>query len=203
MSDTTCEPTAEAEAPHHSVANRMRIMCRIAAWMLLLVGVVLTAVLVWAQLPGNRGRCCLGRTVLVVGSGSMSPAIEAGDLVMVRRIDPAEVARIRVGSVVTFRVPEHETMVVTHRVIDVSRSPDGGAVIRTKGDANQYPDSFSIGPEHLVGAVVWRVPRLGRVLMNLRTGRFLLAVALMLVLARLAMTLWMRALHGVAARSGQ
>lgn len=203
MEDAACKPAADAEASQRSVANGVRSICRTAAWTLLLIGVVLTAVLVWAQLPGNRGRCCLGRTMLVVGSGSMSPAIEAGDLIVVRRIGSAELARIGVGSVVTFRVPDRETMVVTHRVIDVSRSSDNRVVLRTRGDANEYPDSFSIGPEHLVGELVWRVPRLGRVFMNLRTGRFLIFVALMLVLARLATTLWQRAVHVATSRNGQ
>lgn len=203
MGDTTCEPADGERTARRSVASGLRRVCRYAAWTLLLVGIVLTGVLVWAQFPGNRGRCCLGRTVLVVGSGSMSPAIEAGDLIVVRNIRPTEFARLRVGSVVTFRVPESKAMVVTHRVIDVSRSPDNRVVLRTKGDANAYPDSFVIGLEHLVGEVTWRIPRLGRLLMNLRTGRFLVLVAMMLVLGWLAITLQARATNVARPRSGE
>jgi len=202
MVRTIAEQSLEAAAtrPDRAVQH-WRSIRRVASLTALALGVVVAAILVWSQLPGNRDRCCLGRTLLVVGSGSMTPAIDAGDLIIVRRIDSSDVAGIAVGSVVSFRVPARKSMIVTHRVIGVERSAGGSVVLRTKGDANEYPDSFVIGPDDLVGELAWRVPRLGRVVLNLRTWHFVIPMLIMLVLARMASALWVRAVHDPAQRN--
>ncbi|MHC6223083.1 signal peptidase I [Arthrobacter sp. MMS24-S77] len=74
-------------------------------------------------------------TLIMFKTGSMSPAIPAGSLAVVREVPVSEV---RVGDVVTVDRPGQ--LPVTHRITS-SRMVDGGmAVITLKGDANPVGD---------------------------------------------------------------
>lgn len=80
----------------------------------------------------------------VVGSGSMEPAINAGDVVIVSPgYDPGSVT----GHVITFQDPIRDDNLLTHRVVSVSE--DGYLV--TRGDANLTVDSTPIAPGSVVG----------------------------------------------------
>ena len=76
-----------------------------------------------------------GRQTIIIGGGSMEPAIGLGAAIVVAPIRPADLAE---GDVVSLQVgPERTTY--THRVVEVAPRPDG-VWIRTKGDANAEPD---------------------------------------------------------------
>src|SRR4051794_25211857 len=90
------------------------------------------AALAWlvvlAVVPGLFG----WRTVSLT-SGSMTPALHVGDLVIAR---PSSGQRVKLGTVAVFKDPAGDGL-ITHRI--VARNPDGTYV--TKGDANQVADS--------------------------------------------------------------
>lgn len=99
----------------------------------------------------------LGDRPYTVRSGSMTPTIETGDVVVTAPISPLEA---RVGDIVTFRDPEGGDHLYTHRVRSVDRS--GGRVdFVTRGDANNTVERWSIETGGKLGRVVYRVPRLG------------------------------------------
>jgi len=87
------------------------------------------------------------KTVL---SGSMSPAINAGDVILISKTNPRE---IKEGDIITFR--EGNTF-ITHRVIEIINNS-----FRTKGDANEDPDMKIIKTEQVVGKVIFVIPFLG------------------------------------------
>ncbi|KDE59064.1 hypothetical protein EL22_00500 [Halostagnicola sp. A56] len=103
----------------------------------------------------------------VVLSNSMSPSIEAGDVVIVQDRDPAS---IETGDVLTFDAADpgeygadDGTSVVTHRVVDVERT-DGGHEFVTQGDANNAPDGSPVEEDQIVGVVAFSIPYIGRVI---------------------------------------
>lgn len=106
-----------------------------------------------------------GRQVLVVVSGSMSPAVKTGDLVAIRPVDPGA---IQVGDIVTFADHQSPHLLITHRVMAVS-SGNHGPVFTTKGDANPVPDQLPVAAAQVVGRVQYRIPYGGHVVMFLRT----------------------------------
>lgn len=109
----------------------------------------------------------------VVLTGSMSPAIEAGDVVIVDEADPGTV---ETGDVITFVRGSSETP-VTHRVVDVEG--DGNdRNFETKGDANEDVDANPVPPENVLGTVLITIPYIGYVIQaaNSQTG-FILLVA--------------------------
>ena len=102
----------------------------------------------------------LGLRGLTVRSGSMSPAIGTGDVV-VQRMVPA--ASLRVGDVATFRDPEGAPRLITHRVVGIARRGDVVEVV-TRGDANTRAERWSIAADGRVGRVAGRVPHAGAAL---------------------------------------
>ncbi|WP_169051791.1 signal peptidase I [Halorhabdus amylolytica] len=115
----------------------------------------------------------------VVLSGSMSPAIGPGDVIVVGSVQAGDV---QVGDVITFR-RGGESRPTTHRVVDVVDS-DGSVAFRTAGDNNEDPDPDLVEPSQLVGKVVTIggsllvIPEIGRVIMfsSTQTGFLLLGV---------------------------
>ncbi len=87
------------------------------------------------------------KTVL---SGSMSPTINAGDAILISGIDPEE---IKEQDIITFK--EGETF-TTHRVIEIVNN-----TFRTKGDANEDPDTKLVKTDQIVGKLVFTIPFLG------------------------------------------
>src|SRR5437763_11290904 len=73
-----------------------------------------------------------GLHTYVVRSGSMSPTIDTGDLVITRSISPSEA---KVGEIVMFKDPEQAGRLITHRV-RAMHEPHGRLYRVTRGDAN-------------------------------------------------------------------
>lgn len=73
-------------------------------------------------------------------SGSMRPGFPVGGVVAVQRV-PASSLQVR--DVVLFHPPGHPNDTYVHRIISMTKSPSG-YIIKTQGDANQYPDPWTI-----------------------------------------------------------
>jgi signal peptidase len=140
--------------------NRLATLIAVAA-------IAVTAATAAGVLAGPR----LGYQALLMTTGSMRPAIEPGDLVILRSVDPAS---IRVGDVITFREPVGSHALVTHRVAAITGTPQA-PVFRTKGDANQVADIWTIHYQATAWRQVGRIPGAGRVMASLATlpGRLL------------------------------
>ena len=122
-----------------------------------------------------------GYRTFIVMSGSMEPAIHTGDVVVDKRIAPEDV---QVGDVVTYRDPDHENRLITHRVRGV-RTAGGKIYFVTKGDANTDSQKWSIATDGTVGVVRLRVVKLGYVLfyVNRPIGRLCMIVVPILLLS--------------------
>jgi signal peptidase I len=100
----------------------------------------------------------------VIISGSMSPEIEVGDVILVRRIGPEEV---QLGDVLMFR---EEYARISHRVIEIREDERGLPLFITKGDANAHPDRDPVIAENVIGKVVHVLPKIGWVTILLRSS---------------------------------
>jgi signal peptidase I len=76
---------------------------------------------------------------VTVLSGSMKPAFAPGDMVVVT---PEPLRDVRVGQIISYRIPIGDHHIQTHRVVKIVR---GGAhpLVRTKGDANDGADPWT------------------------------------------------------------
>jgi len=116
------------------------------------------------DLAGDQMPMPFGTGVAVVMSGSMSPALEVGDLVIIRERDLYEV-----GDVVVY---QSGARLIVHRII--AREGDW---ITTQGDANNVSDA-PIEISSVKGKVIAHVPRLGHAVNALKTPVGILTVLL-------------------------
>lgn len=116
-----------------------------------LLGTIVAAAVVQALLA------LIGYRSLIVRSGSMSPALLTGDVIVTHLVRPSS---LRVGDVVTFSDQSRDGVLVTHRVIEVSRQGRTYSFV-TKGDSNTGVDEWTISEGGEVGRLTLRVPKLG------------------------------------------
>jgi signal peptidase len=114
----------------------------------------------------------------------MEPAISTGDLVVDARISPTEA---RVGDVITFPEPRSRRL-ITHRLVH-KRIAGGQAHMRTRGDANNAPERWSIRANGEIGRVEAAIPKGGYLaaFVNERTAQLLLVVIPAVLLGLMAL----------------
>lgn len=100
-----------------------------------------------------------GGTTYTIKTGSMTPGLPPGTLIVVRPVDPADIG---IGAVITYQLHSGDPTVVTHRVVGVTRI-DGEPAFQTRGDANNAPDSEWVRGVQVKGKFWYRVPYAGRI----------------------------------------
>jgi signal peptidase I len=141
----------------------LRSLPRVAAWALLGTMAVTGVALGASAIAGWK--------TLTILSGSMSPAIEVGDIVVTRPVPPAALAP---GNIVTFRDPDGSTRLITHRVVDVHLT-DRAASVETRGDANPTSELWTVPADGRVGLGVYRLRWVGHLAQTVSspTGRIM------------------------------
>jgi signal peptidase len=81
-----------------------------------------------------------GWQIRPVLSGSMRPGLPIGGVVVTEREPLAE---LQVRDVAVFHPPGQPNIDYVHRVVSLTRS-DGAVVVHTQGDANLYPDPWTL-----------------------------------------------------------
>ena len=104
-----------------------------------------------------------GHPVLTVLSGSMAPVISTGDLVIDDSVSPAQSGGLHPGQIISFYATPGSTLIITHRIV-ARVVADREVFYRTKGDANDAPDSQLQPASDVIGRYVASVPRGGYVL---------------------------------------
>lgn len=133
----------------------LKIGIAIVSWTLLALLLLFAVVLVMSTFN-------LGMRTFVISSGSMSPAIPTGSLVIFVR----SAGEYKVGDVITFS--SHDGGYITHRVYEV-REENGKTVYVTKGDANDAPDINQVEAGRVKGRIIFHVPAIGYVTDFFRT----------------------------------
>ncbi len=94
---------------------------------------------------------------LTIGSGSMSPAIEKGDVIVLKSMKNEEARKIKKGDVLVYN---HDNKIIVHRVI--KKSNNGETIsFKTKGDYNNTKDSWTVKQEDVIGIVKFRIRWIG------------------------------------------
>lgn len=94
---------------------------------------------------------------LSIGSGSMTPNINKGDVVIVEKYQEDELVNIKEGDILVYK---KEDTVIVHRVVEVSKN-DNTYSYRTKGDSNDNEDSWIINEKDVIGVAKYRIPLVG------------------------------------------
>jgi len=125
-------------------------------WGALVVGTLARAVLLLAAclLIGAALPALWGWVPTTVASGSMSPRIGVGDVVVAMPV-PAD--RLQVGQVLLVDDPSRPGDLLLHRLDGL----EAGGMLRLRGDANAQADASLVATDAVRGVGVLRVPGLG------------------------------------------
>ena len=138
--------------------NLPRVVAATLSWS---VGGFLVALLVASVAP-----LALGLHTYVVRSGSMTPTIDTGDLVITRSASPSEV---KIGEIAMFKDPEDAGRLITHRVRAIHER-NGRFYFVTRGDANTGFEHWNVPATATLGKVAYRIPKLGYLIAPVSTG---------------------------------
>ena len=116
-----------------------------------------------------------GYTFFEVVSGSMSPSIEKGDLILVKLSK-----NFNEGDIISYK--SNDGAIITHRVIDI----DGNSII-TKGDYNNTEDS-AFNRENVIGKVIKIFPNVGTWISVVTTPKVIVSIIITISLIGLSCT---------------
>jgi signal peptidase len=114
-------------------------------------------VLVTVLAAKSRGEIpsLLGYQLYVVETGSMSPTLKPGAVILSRK--PADAGALDRNEIVTFRMKNGS--IVTHRIIEVLADDQGGVLYRTKGDNPvNSSDPELLEPGRVIAVLVVKIP---------------------------------------------
>lgn len=95
----------------------------------------------------------------VIATGSMEPMIKPGDVILVKKIvDMEGINSLKADDVIQFR---RDSILISHRIIDIRNDEKEGIRFKTKGDNNSSPDTELVKPEDVKGTIVFTVPKIG------------------------------------------
>lgn len=89
-----------------------------------------------------------------VSTGSMSPAFEVGDIILLDK--KISFDDLQVGDVIVFERPQDKSRIIISRIIDMDYT-ENQKIITTKGDANPSSipgTNFPIIKDNLIGKVI-------------------------------------------------
>lgn len=157
-------PSPETAAPERAVVARRRpvlaaLLC-CCGWL----GVVAVGLLVAAILVLAVGPRFLPYQTYIVLTGSMSPTLPVGTVLI---LEPVPVEQLAVGDVITFGHPDRFNDVVTHRIVALTDNSQG-RIIESKGDANPLPDSWKLIGRGTAWRLSFAIPYLGLLLLKLQ-----------------------------------
>lgn len=142
-------PPARSSQQARVVVRGIRVTATLALWLAFGVLAGVAAVIAAPKFFGGQA--------LTVMSGSMAPAIDAGDIVLTERIRPLDA---RVGDVVTFRSHERGNRLLTHRVREITVKGDEVTFV-TKGDAVNASEEWTVPMSATLARPKFRLRTLG------------------------------------------
>ena len=93
---------------------------------------------------------------LAIASGSMSPSINKGDVVIVEKIN-GRYDQLKIGQVIAYKKGE---IIIVHRLVNIIKYKNE-YFFYTKGDANNNIDNFVIDESMVIGTVNYKLPYIG------------------------------------------
>ena len=92
---------------------------------------------------------------IVIASGSMTPNIQKGDVVIIEKVDNKKT--IKEGQVLAYK---YGNIIIVHRIVKKVQI-DQDVYYYTKGDANNDVDNYKIEESQVIGVVNVKIPYIG------------------------------------------
>ena len=122
--------------------------------------VVVSLIVAWLA---TRAVLNVENPLYVVSSESMLPALEVGDVAVIRNGPGYSFGDLKIGDIIVFHTDDAGGRVIIHRIVEIySDSQTGNRLVKTKGDNNpQSYEAFDypIREEDYYGKVVGVIPK--------------------------------------------
>lgn len=93
---------------------------------------------------------------IAVASGSMSPNIHKGDVVIIEKIDK-DYESLKEGQVIAYK---YDGLIIVHRLEKILKNGDK-YYFYTKGDANEKTDNWTVEEDMIIGTVNYKIAYIG------------------------------------------
>jgi len=138
--------------------------------------VAIAVIVIWIGLQAAFGT---QNPFYVVASGSMIPALEVYDIIVIQGHQPFE--EVKVGDIIVFDRPSDHNRVIVHRVESIlSEDP---LTVRTQGDANPSfirGTDYPITEEEYIGKVAYVIPQVGYITQVLKPPMNYIIIAIVI-----------------------
>ena len=138
--------------------------------------VAIAVIVIWIGLQAAFGT---QNPFYVVASGSMIPALEVYDIIVIQGHEPFE--EVQVGDIIVFDRPSDHNRVIVHRVESIlSEDP---YTVRTQGDANPSfirGTDYPITEEEYIGKVAYVIPQVGYITQILKPPMNYIIIAIVI-----------------------
>ena len=94
---------------------------------------------------------------LVIASGSMTPSINIGDVIIINKGTDSDKKIIEEGKVIAYR---RKNDIICHRIVKILHSGDE-VLYETKGDSNLNSDQLLVNSEDVIGVVTHKIKYIG------------------------------------------
>lgn len=110
--------------------------------------------------------------IYAVKSGSMSPTIKVGSLIVVQPTN-----EYKAGDIISFHseMLKNDADVITHRISSVE-AKNNLTLYTTKGDANEASDTKQIIKDQIIGKYRFKIPLIGYLLSFIKTATGLILI---------------------------
>ena len=150
----------------------LRALSITATVLVSIVAVLAVVIAVVTRMSPSGQYVAFGHPVMSMLSGSMTPVIRTGDLIVDDPITAAQAQQLHVGQIITVHESPGSKSLITHRIVAV-RVQGGAVSYITKGDANNAADAVPRPASDVVGVFRMAIPRGGFVLAALHQPRVL------------------------------
>ena len=138
--------------------------------------VAIAVIVIWSGLQAAFGT---QNPFYVVASGSMIPALEVYDIIVIQGHQPFE--EVKVGDIIVFDRHSDHNRVIVHRVESIlSEDP---LTVRTQGDANPSfirGTDYPITEEEYIGKVAYVIPQVGYITQVLKPPMNYIIIAIVI-----------------------
>lgn len=163
--------------------QNQNIKCKIInffAYMILTILLIITMIMAFVSvnfytssedIPG-----IMGYSFFIINSDCMSPEINQGDLIAVKKCEDSELEN---GKIIAFKV---ENFVIAHRIIRVEQERNGSFLYQTKADNNCMKDYKNINASSVIGEYKFKIPVIGNIFLFFKSAFGVTVIALTAVI---------------------
>ena len=117
---------------------------------------------------------------VAVAGGSMRPTLETGDLLIVQGVPPENIQK---DDIIVFTPPpEYGSAYTIHRVTRIQQLENGTLLFKTKGDANDSEDPYSVPDFRVHGRPMYWIPYIGYIILDPTIPIVIIVITIIIIL---------------------